>query len=84
MQEVSGVYKRLNQWINILTGCFIGGFFGYSGFLYWDYKTHPMIYELQSAPWYTGILMYGVILAVLLAVCVVIKIMLWIKMKQER
>lgn len=70
------MYKRLNQWINLLAGCLISGFFGYAGFTYWDYKTHPMIYEWQSAPWYTGILMYGVLLAAALTLCIIGKILI--------
>ena len=32
----------------------------------WDYHTRPELYRMQSAPWYTGILLYGAVAAAIL------------------
>ncbi|WP_335342156.1 hypothetical protein [Pseudoflavonifractor phocaeensis] len=39
----------------------------------WDYHTHPVLYAVQSAPWYTGILVYGAFTLAVLLVCLVLK-----------
>lgn len=77
------MYKRLNRLINIFCGCLIGCFMGYAGYVYLDYKKRPLIYLVQSAPWYTGILLYGAMLAVILVVCVAVKIFIRRRLKRE-
>lgn len=49
----------------------LGVFIAESISTYWDYKTHPEIYEVTSAPWYTSIILFGIItLAIILAALV--------------
>ena len=63
---------KINNFLNCLIGAFIGVFLSRSVYTYWDYKTHPEIYETTSAPWYTAVLLYGVItLAVILAALII-------------
>ena len=39
---------------------------------YTDYKQHPEIYMLNSAPWYTGLLIQGAFTLLIIIVCVVV------------
>lgn len=48
--------KRLNQILYILIGCFIGAFLGSGVSRFLDFKSHPDLYAIQSAPWYTSII----------------------------
>lgn len=73
--------KKVNQILNIIIGSFIGVFIGYAIYVVWNYKTHPEFYAMQSAPWYTGILVYGMFTVILEVVCLITKlfIRLWNK-----
>lgn len=68
--------KKINQVINIIMAAFVGVFIGHWIFLYLDYKNHPDLYMIQSAPWYTGILVYGMGTLAVLVICIGIKIVL--------
>lgn len=74
--------KKINSCINILIGGFIGSFIGGSIFRYLDYKNHPELFVMQSAPWYTGIQISGIALIVVLIICVLIKIIIRKKMNR--
>lgn len=65
--------KKLNRVLNILMGAFVGVFIGYVIYVIWDYNAHPQLYAAQSAPWYTGILVYGICTLGVVVVCLVIK-----------
>ncbi len=49
-----------------------------------DALKHPGLYDMQSAPWYTGILYYGIFTIVPLIIAVIIKLFLWRKLKQKK
>lgn len=68
--------------MNIIIGSGIGVFIGMSIYWCYDYFAHPDLYEMTSAPWYTGILLHGILTAAFLAVCVVIKVI--IKQKKQK
>ncbi len=68
--------KKINPILNIVIGTCIGIFIGYGISVFWDYKTHPDLYVVRSAPWYTGILLYGIVTAVVLAVLIMIKLLI--------
>lgn len=74
--------KRINQILGIIMGGITAVYIGYSIWQYWDYRTHPMLYKQYSAPWYTGIRVYGVLALAVLAVCLIPKLMIHKKMKQ--
>ncbi len=42
--------------------------------MFWDYKTHPGFYAMQSSPWYTGIFIYGIVTLIFLAVLLIVKL----------
>lgn len=50
--------KKLNHILNIIIGAFVGVSIGHGIYVYWDFKTHPDLYAVRSAPWYTSILVY--------------------------
>ena len=68
--------KKLNRALNILMGAFVGVFIGYSLYQLWDYKTHPGLYELTSAPWYLGIQLFGGFVLILLGLCLLGKLLI--------
>lgn len=68
--------KKLNQIINIVMGSFVGIFVGYGIYVFWDYKTHSDLYAAQSAPWYTSIFAYGIVLVILLGMAVIAKLLI--------
>ena len=76
--------KKLNGVLNILIISLIGVFAGYAIYVCLDYRTHPGLYDMQSAPWYTGILYYGIFTIVPLIIAVIIKLFLWRKLRQKK
>lgn len=74
--------KKLNHILNIIIGAFLGVFIGQGIYIVWDFKSNPELYAMQSAPWYTSILVHGVFTLVVLLVCIVIKSL--IKYKQKK
>ena len=68
--------KKLNNFLNILIGTFIGVFIGHGIYVYYDFKTHPALYAMNSAPWYTSILVYGIFTLVVILVVIIAKILI--------
>jgi len=75
--------KKVNSFLNIIIGAFIGVFIGHGIYIFLDYKTHPEIYAFYSAPWYTSILVYGVITVVVVFIATVIKLFIKKRLKSE-
>ena len=44
-------------------------------------KTYPNLYAMQSAQWYTELLLDGAMVAVVVVVCIVLKLVVWRKLK---
>ena len=74
--------KKANHIVNIIMGSLMGAFVGRSLCIVWRFKTHPELYAMQSAPWYTSILVHGAFTFVILLICFVIKAV--IKHKQKK
>ncbi len=66
---------------NIVIGSFIGVFIGFGIYKFWHFKTYPNLYAMQSAPWYTELLLDGALVAVLVVVCIILKLIIWRKLK---
>ena len=64
-----------------MIGLFIGVFIGRGIYVFWDYKTHPDLYAMQSAPWYTSFFVNGIVTFILLAVVVIAKLIIRKKIK---
>lgn len=73
--------KKLDQILNIIIGSSLGVFIGHGIYVFWDYKTHPGLYAMRSAPWYTGIVVYGIATLVVLAAAVIAKLFIRKKIK---
>ena len=69
--------KKLNQFLNVLMGSFLGVFIGSMVFNYREYLQMPEIYEMRPAPWYCyGALTSFVLFAAVAVICVIIKIVI--------
>ena len=51
--------KRINNLMNIVIGAAIGVFIGCGLYNFSDFKHHPELYAMQSAPWYTQLVPWG-------------------------
>lgn len=76
--------KKLNGILNILISSLIGASAGHVIYVCLDYRTRPGLYDMQSAPWYTGILYDGIVTIVPLIIAIIIKLFLWRKLKQKK
>jgi len=65
--------KRLPQILNTVMGASFGTWLGHTIWLWRDHAAHPGLYALQSAPWYTGILVWGAMAAGVILVCLLLK-----------
>lgn len=74
-------FKKAHTILNIITGSSIGVFVGHAIYVLWEYQKYPGLYAMQSAPWYTGIIVYGIGAAVISGIAVLIKFIL--KKKQN-
>ena len=83
IREVFGMLKKLNQITNITIGSFVGVFIGCGIYVFWDYKKHPDLYAMQSAPWYTSIFVYGIVMLIFVTVAIIAKLIIRKKMKKE-
>ena len=77
----TAMLRKLNCFLNIVIGSFIGVFIGYGIYKFWHFKTYPNLYVMQSAPWYTELLLDGALVAVLVVVCIILKLIIWKKLK---
>jgi hypothetical protein len=66
--------KKLNAFINIFMGGLTAVYAAGAICKYFDYKNHPDLYEMQSAPWYTGIQITGIALVIILIICMGAKV----------
>ena len=73
--------RKLNYFFNIVIGSFIGVFIGFGIYKFWHFKTYPNLYAMQSAPWYTELLLDGALVAVVAVVCIILKLVIWRKLK---
>ena len=75
--------KKINSVLNIIIGSSIGVFIGHGIYVCWDYKAHPDLYAMQSAPWYTSILVYGLFTIAVLIAGIMIKLIIRHRLKQQ-
>lgn len=75
--------KKLNSFLNILMGSFVGVWCGSSLYRLWHYKSHPEIYVVNSAPWYLGIQLFGGLVLILLGLCLLGKILIRRRLRQQ-
>ncbi len=68
--------KQISKALDITTLTLTAVFFSYAIYLYYNFKTHPEIYAMQSAPWYTQLLLWGMIFAAFLIGVVIAKVVI--------
>ena len=68
--------KKLNHMLNIIMGSVMGAFVGRGLYIAWNFKTHPELYAMQSAPWYTSTLVDGAFAFLVVLICIVIKVII--------
>lgn len=71
-----------NKWdtfLNCLIGSFVGVFAVRGILTFRDYRLHPERYAVMSAPWYTVILLFGILTALIVAAALAVKFVLWKK-----
>lgn len=73
---------KLNTFLNCLIGAFMGVFIARCIYTYWDYKTHPAVYAVSSAPWYTAILLSGGVSGTIISAALIIKAIIRKKLKR--
>ena len=73
--------RKLNCFLNIVIGSSIGVFIGFGIYKFWHFKTYPNLYAIQSAPWYTELLLDGALVAVVVVVCIILKLIIRKKSK---
>lgn len=68
---------KLKTWLRcILMPCTVGVFIGSAVERWLDYRNHPGLYEMNSAPWYTQILANALLTAVILLLEVALYLLL--------
>ena len=80
-RECTTMLRKLNCFLNIVIGSFIGVFIGFGIYKFWHFKTYPNLYAMQSAPWYTELLLGGALVAVVVVVCIILKLIICRKLK---
>lgn len=78
--------EKLKKWninLNIIIGSFIGVFTGHSIYRYFHYRKYPGLYEMQSAPWYTSIQIYGLSTFVVIFIAIALKLLIKKKLKNN-
>lgn len=70
------MFKKLNQILNVVMGTSVGVWIGHGIYVAWDYHTRPGLYAMQSAPWYTSILLYGAVTLFILLAAIIIKLLI--------
>lgn len=68
--------KKMYRILNILAYSLIGSFAGQGLYVFWDYRTRPGLYAMQSVPWYTDMIVNGIFTMILLLMIMIAKIMI--------
>lgn len=68
--------RKLNHFLNALIGGSVGVFLGHGISAYGSFRNHPEWYEVQSAPWYTSVIVYGLVTAAIVAAAIVGKLLI--------
>ena len=76
--------KKFCRAINILMIAIAISFLGYSVFICYNRIIDPQRYMYFSAPWYTGIMVYGVLAAGAIILCLAVKAVLKILIKKQK
>lgn len=76
--------KKSTKYLNTIIGAFTGVYIGHILIVLWNLKTRPELYAIQSAPWYTSILVYGIFTVAVVIVASIIKLIIRRMLKQRQ
>ena len=79
----NNMLEKLNRFLNLVIGSVIGVFIGHGIYVYWSHQKHPELYAMQSAPWYVGVLLYGMFTIAVLVVVLILKLIIRILIKRK-
>ena len=68
--------KKLNTIMGVIAGSTVGVFLGHALWQWLDWRSHPELYMMRSAPWYVSIQVNAVFVVAALAVELVIYLLL--------
>ncbi len=71
--QIKKDFSKVNRMLNTIVGCCVGVFVVHGLYVFSDYRKHPDLYAMQSAPWYSSILTYGIFTAVMVVLALIIK-----------
>ena len=71
--------RGLQAGLTAMISCVFAAFLGYFGYSLFHYLKSPELYLVQSAPWYTGVLLYGAVALFIILPCTVLKLILYRK-----
>ncbi len=81
--KVKQMIKKFNKILNIIMGSSIGVFLGHFLYNFVIYRGNKLMYEIQSAPWYTSSIIYGLVMIFVIITGIIIKIVLSIVVKRK-
>lgn len=73
---VISMLKKLNNFLNCVIGSFTGVFIAHSIYTYFHYRNNLGLYEIQSAPWYTSIQVYGFGTTLIIFMAIILKLLI--------
>ena len=73
--------KKMNAILNIIIILLIGFFAGHGIYAFYHNRTPPDLYAKQTAPWNTGIIVYGIITILVLTAAFGMKLIIRRKLK---
>ncbi len=68
--------SKIKSVLNVIMTFSLCYYAGHAVFVIWEHKISPELYAIQSAPWYTSILVNGIIILVIVVICALIKLIL--------
>lgn len=75
--------KKCNIIQNLIIGSSVGVFLGHLIYSFVEYKKQTVLYELQSAPWYTSSIVYGLVTIVVVLIAITTKLFLSARIKKK-
>lgn len=76
--------KIVNNFLNGFIGACIGIFISSSIYKYYDFKTHPDLYMVNSAPWHLSIEIHALFTVIICAITIIIKYIIKRKLKPNK
>ncbi len=76
--------EKLAKILPVCMAAAVGAFVVYGLYVFGEIKARPARYAMQSAPWYTGILLYGAVTAAVLAALWLLRLAVRARLKRRQ